>query len=140
MAAHAASAALRSFSARAVLDAGVRVGLGTDVAGGPSPSVLDLCGHAIAASQRLVDEGDPAARIDAATAFWMATAGGAELTGLPVGLLAVGRSFDAVAVALDGLVVDADRDGWDRVCDKLVHLPGRADITGVWVAGRRVVG
>lgn len=128
----------RPFSARRALDAGVRVGLGTDVAGGPSPSLLGQCGHAVAASQRLVDDGDPAARIDAVTAFWMATAGGADLLGIAAGVLAPGRQFDAISVSLQELGVDRDVDGPDRVFEKLVRLAGPADITAVWVAGRVV--
>lgn len=128
----------RPFAARKALDAGIRVGLGTDVAGGPSPSVIDQCGHAVAASQRLVDDGDPSARIDVVTAFWMATAGGADLLGIDTGVLTPGRQFDALAVSLAGLGIDPDLDGPDRVFEKLVRLAGPADITQVWVAGQVV--
>lgn len=129
----------RPFAARRALEAGVRMGLGTDVAGGPSPSVLAQCGHAVAAGRRLVDGGDPAARIDVVTAFWMATTGGAELLGIEAGLLVPGRQFDALAVDLSGLGIDPDLDGPDRVFEKLVRLAGPADISAVWVAGRPVV-
>ncbi|MEY2959961.1 MAG: guanine deaminase, partial [Actinomycetota bacterium] len=128
----------RPFSARAALDAGVPVGLGTDVAGGPSASLLAQCGHAVAASRRLADDGDQAARIDAVTAFWMATLGGAELVGLPVGLLTPGRQFDALALRLDRLGIDPDLDDDERMFEKMVRLAGRDDIAAVWVAGRRV--
>lgn len=128
----------RPFSAHRALDAGVRVGLGTDVAGGPSPSLLAQCGHAVAASQRLVDEGDAEARIDTVTAFWMATAGGADLLGIDAGLLVPGRQFDAIAVSLAGLGVDADFDGPERVFEKIIRLAGPQDIQRVWVAGRQV--
>lgn len=71
----------------------------------------------------------------------MATVGGAELLGIDAGLLAPGRHFDAVAV-------DIARPGsplriWDGVDDdersfeKIVRLATPADITDVWVAGRR---
>lgn len=133
----------RPFATRRALDAGVRLGLGTDVAGGPSPSLLAQCGHAVGASRRLADGGDAAARIDATTAFWMATAGGAELLGIDAGLLAPGRPFDALAIALDrpgGVGVDPDRDDWPRRFEKLVRLAGSPDIADVWVAGRRVAG
>ena len=129
----------RPFAARAALDAGMRVGLGTDVAGGSSASLLAQCGHAVAASQRLVDACDPTARIDAVAAFWMATAGGAALLGIDAGLLAPGRQFDAVAVSLAGLGIDPDLDGPERVFEKLVRLAGRDDVTRVWVAGQPVV-
>jgi guanine deaminase len=128
----------RPFGAQRALDAGVRVGLGTDVAGGPSPSLLGQCAHAVAASRRLVDEGHPAARIDAVTAFWMATAGGADLLGIPAGVIEPGRQFDALAVSLERLGVVDGLDGPERVFEKLVHLAGPADIARVWVAGRQV--
>jgi guanine deaminase len=129
----------RPFSARRAMDAGVRVGLGTDVAGGPSPSLFAQCGHAVAASRRLVDGGDASARIDVVTAFWMATTGGADLLGIDAGLLVPGRPFDAVAISLDGLGVDRDVDGPERRFEKLVRLAGPSDIETVWVAGRPVV-
>jgi len=125
----------RPFRARAALDAGVRVGLGTDVAGGPSPSLLAQCSHAVVASRQLVDAGDTGAHVDLATAFWMATAGGAELIGANVGLLAPGRSFDAISVRVPevGQVVD---DGLgDLFEERVVRLAGPDDITRVWVAG-----
>jgi len=142
------------FPARRVLDAGVRVGLGTDVAGGARPGVLSQCGEAVTMS-RLLDEGVdaqlppqdrgvPGSRVSIVEAFWMATLGGGELLGLDVGLLEVGRPFDAVAV-------DTARPGsalrlWDGVDDdarsfeKVVRLAEPADLTDVWVAGRRVAG
>lgn len=132
----------RPFSARAALDAGVRVGLGTDVAGGPSPSLLSQCSHAVVASQQLADAGDPGARIDVATAFWMATLGGADLVGANVGLIAPGRSFDAIAVRVPDVARptdDRDGDGRDDVFEeRIVRLTGPQDIVTVWVAGADV--
>lgn len=134
----------RAFAARRAIDAGLRVGLGTDVAGGPSPSLFAQCGHAIAASQRLVDDGDATARIDTTTAFWMATVGGADLLGVDAGLLAPGRWFDAVAIRLPDVALaehadDADdSDTWSRRFERFVRLATPADILQVWVAGRSV--
>ncbi len=130
----------RSFAARAALDAGVRVGLGTDVAGGPSPSLIGQCEHAVVASQRLADEGDPSARIDAVEAFWMATAGGADLLGIDAGVLAPGKWFDAVAVSWADIGYDPDLDDDARRSEKLIRLTTRSNITAVWVAGRQVSG
>ena len=132
----------RPFSGRRAIDAGIAVGLGTDVAGGPSPSLLAQCSHAVDASRRLDDlhlDLIPA-RIDIVTAFWMATIGGATALGLDVGLLAVGRPFDAIAVSTHRLGVDPDLDGPDRIFEKLIRLAGRDDVREVWVAGRRVAG
>ena len=128
----------RPFRARAALEAGVRVGLGTDVAGGPSPSLLSQCSHAVVASQRLVDSCDVeqvGARIDVATAFWMATAGGAELVGANGGLLEPGRSFDAIAVRIPEVDRLADDDRDDVFEERIVRLTTSDDIVTVWVGG-----
>ena len=113
----------------------MRVGLGTDVAGGPSPSLLAQCSHAVVASQQLADSGDPGARIDVATAFWMATLGGAELVGANVGLIAPGRSFDAIAVRVPDVARFSDGTGDDVFEERIVRLTGPQDIVTVWVAG-----
>ena len=133
------------FPARRSLAAGLRIGLGSDVSGGPEPSMLAQCGHAVTASRMLqdgvdvtapaTDRGVAESRIDITTAFWMATAGGAELLGIPAGLLTPGRVFDAVAVAVERL---SDLDDWDRTFEKLVRASSVTDITHVWVDGREV--
>lgn len=141
------------FGVRRALDRGALVGLGTDVAGGAHPGLLPQCALAVTVSRLQHDGVDPdraaarrgvaGARIDIVTAFHLATAGGADVLGIPAGRLQVGCVFDA-------LVVDLDRPGsalraWDGVDDdearrfeKLVRLAGAEEISTVWVAGRRV--
>ena len=142
------------FPARRALAAGVHVGLGSDVAGGAEPGLLRQCGYAVSASRSLEEGVDPDlapgargvadSRIDIVDAFRMATIGGADLLGLPVGLIEPGRRFDA-------LVVDPAADAasplrrWDvdddiRWFEKVVRLATPADITHVWVDGRLVAG
>lgn len=142
------------FPARRALDAGIRVGLGTDVAGGAHPSLLRQCGDAVTASRLLEDgvdanlpadeRGVAGSRITITEAFWMATAGGADLLGIDAGLLAPGRHFDAIAVdtarAGSALRVWPDVDDDARTFEKIVRLTNPADITDVWVDGRRVAG
>lgn len=118
----------RVFAARAGLDAGLRIGLGTDVAGGAEPSMLRQCGHAVTSSRR---RDDP---IDIVTAFWMATAGGAELLGIDAGLLTPGRVFDAVAVDLGRSGVWPEIDDDARSFEKLVRR-GSGAVRRVWVDG-----
>ena len=137
---------------RRLLERGVRIGLGTDVAGGASPSLLRQAHDAVTVSRLLADGVDAAkpaeargvagSAFDTTLAFWLATAGGAGVLVAPVGLLAPGRRFDAV------LVDTASRRGsmrvWPgldtpaRVFEKIVRLAGPEDITAVWVDGRRV--
>lgn len=142
------------FPVRRAFDAGVNVGLGSDIAGGAAAGLLSQCAHAVSASRYLEDGVDPAlapadrgvsgSRISIVEAFHMATLGGAELLDLPVGLLAPGRSFDALAVQLrqpgSALQIWQDLDTPARVFEKVVRLAGPAEISDVWVAGRRVSG
>ncbi len=143
------------FPARRALAAGVSVGLGTDIAGGPSQSLFANAAHAINASRQLEDgvdasiradsRGVPESRIDAVTAFWMATMGGATVLDRPIGLLEVGRRFDAIAVRAqsfgDGTPPGSSADAPDaRVFEKIVRLTTADDIDAVWVDGRQVAG
>ncbi|MGF1668307.1 MAG: amidohydrolase family protein [Acidimicrobiia bacterium] len=140
------------FPVRRAMQAGVAVGLGTDIAGGAHPGMLTQCAHAVTSS-RMLDSGvDPArpadergsagSRIDTLTAFHLATVGGARLTGQPIGLLEEGRQFDAfvvdTAAADSALHFWPDLDDHVRMFEKVVRLASASDITGVWVAGRRV--
>lgn len=142
------------FPARSALANGVHVGLGTDIAGGHSPSILDACRHALAASRALGEGVDPglsserrgtgAEALDPVEAFWLATAGGAEVLDLPVGSFQTGKQFDAICVDLaaahSNLAVWEDMDGLPDVFQKIVYNAGRANIAHVWVAGRQVHG
>jgi guanine deaminase len=136
---------------REALSRAVHVGLGTDIAGGASPSLLDAARMAITASRALESGVDPArpraqrgragARIDAVAAFWLATAGGGEVLDLPIGLFRPGYAFDALlldAGAADSNLVLSDDDAPERLLERIVHTASRADIARVWVAGRRV--
>ena len=80
-------------------------------------------------------------RIDIPTAFWTATAGGGDLLGIPVGILAEGFVFDAIAVDIgpnSSVGVWPELDDWPRVFEKLVRCSTATDITRVWVAGNEV--
>jgi guanine deaminase len=133
------------FPARRALAAGVNVGLGTDIAGGAEPALLSQVAAAVNVSRLLedgVDSGVAAAdrgvadsRIDVVKAFWMATLGGANVLNAPIGLLAPGRQFDAVAVSTSGLGIWPEIDDSVRIFEKLTRLAGRSDIERVWVAG-----
>ncbi len=138
---------------RRLVNAGVGVGLGTDVAGGASPSLLHQAHDAVTVSRLLkdgvdrakspADRGVPGSAIDTTLAFWLATLGGASVLGVPVGLLEPGRRFDAVLVDTTSrrgsLRVWPEVDTPERTFEKIVRLAGPADIVSVWVDGRRVV-
>jgi guanine deaminase len=139
------------FPLRRILDAGVHVGLGTDIAGGASPSVLENARHAVISS-RLLEAGvdprlnraqrrQPGARIDAMTAFWLATNGGGIALDLPVGVFAPGYQFDACvldAAAPHSNLQVGEQDLPETVLQKIIYGAARANITQVWVANRLV--
>lgn len=72
----------------------INVGLGTDISGGFSPSMLDSCRYSISSSYALNDGVNPFlssserkfssnAKIDFRKAFWLATGGGGQVLDLP---------------------------------------------------------
>ena len=140
------------FGVRRALAVGLGVGLGSDIAGGARPGLLGVCQDAVTVSRMLEDGVDPAlgalqrgvpeSRIDTLTAFWLATAGGAAVLDLPVGLIEPGRRFDAIAIVIDrprGLIrtwEELDDDA--RIFEKAVRLATADDISHVWVDGRSV--
>jgi guanine deaminase len=139
------------FPVRRMLEHGVHVGLGTDISGGASPSILENARHAVIASRALESGVDPRlsrerrrspdSRIDAATAFWLATAGGGIALDLRVGVFREGYQFDAIV--LDGRTPDGnlrleENATPGELLQKIVYHATRADIKEVWVANRRV--
>ncbi len=144
------------FPVRHALALGVKVGMGTDVSGGAHPGLLAQCSMAVACARMLQDgvdsrqsaaqRGSPGARIDAVTAFHLATAGGGDVLGVPVGRFQVGQQFDAFVVDTIGSSsglrrwggIDTGVDGEQRLFEKIVHLAGPTDIRFVWVSGRMV--
>jgi len=139
------------FPLRRVLERGVNVGLGSDIAGGASPSILDNARQAIIAS-RLLESGvdaalgrearrRPGSRIEANTAFWLATAGGGVALDLPVGVFREGFQFDALvidAAAAGGNLRLGSDDGPGEILQKILYHAARLNIREAWVANRRV--
>tara|TARA_B100000700_G_scaffold305004_1_gene378312 strand:+ start:1924 stop:3255 length:1332 start_codon:yes stop_codon:yes gene_type:complete len=134
------------------LEAGLRVGLGSDIAGGSQSSIFRQCEHAVTVSRMLDDgvdasisstrRGVPGSRVDIPTAFWAATAGAAELLGIPAGVLSEGHVFDAIAVDIgpsSSTGVWTDFDDWPRIFEKMVRSTNGSDINHVWVNGREVI-
>jgi guanine deaminase len=139
------------FPLRRILQRGVHVGLGSDIAGGGSPSILDNARYAVMASRMLESGVDPAlsrqqrrrpdSRIDALTAFWLATAGGGIALELDVGVFRAGFQFDAMLIdaGVPSSNLRLDRaDAPEEMLQKIIYHAGRANIREVWVANRRV--
>lgn len=130
---------------------GLRVGLGSDVAGGSQSNLFRQCEHTVTVSRMLEDgvdfmqgaqdRGVPNSRVDIPTAFWAATAGGADLLGIPAGLLAEGFVFDAIAVDIgagSSAQIWPELDDWPRIFEKLVRRSTPSDILRVWINGEEL--
>ncbi|KAJ7095736.1 hypothetical protein B0H15DRAFT_826860 [Mycena belliarum] len=96
------------FRLREALDEGVKVGLGSDVAGGYSLDLMSSMRHAVSISRMrqgskimagTVDDGKTLA-IDWTEALYLATRGGATALELTIGIFAVGVPFDAQEISL----------------------------------------
>jgi 5-methylthioadenosine/S-adenosylhomocysteine deaminase len=121
---------------RRLLDRRVRVGLGTD--GPASNDDLHLWDEMrLAAILARATAGDPGA-VSTADALRLATRGGADALGLPVGTLEPGRAADIIRLRTDDArftpsVTDAELLG------HLVWAGAGYLVTDVWVGGARVV-
>jgi guanine deaminase len=139
------------FPLRRLLQQGMHVGLGTDISGGASPSILENARQAIIASRSLESGVDPTlsrterrtpdSRIDATTAFWLATAGGGIALDLPIGLFRAGFQFDAMVIdtrvpASNLRLEHSPAPG--QILQKIIYHAARSNIQSVWVANRRV--
>ena len=138
------------FPLKAALDKGMHVGLGTDVSGGPSASMLENCRGAILMSRALESGVDPKrdaearasygpAQIDFRDAFYIATAGGGVALDLPIGQFKPGYLFDAIVVdtkAPKGSVRLFDEfDSGEQILQKIINTASKPNIATAWVGG-----
>ncbi|KAI9783027.1 MAG: hypothetical protein M1816_001604 [Peltula sp. TS41687] len=151
------NSALSSGAARVrwLLDGGITVGLGTDVSGGYSPSVLEAMRHAALVSRHVsLVEGD-AAKLSMEEVLYLATRGGAKVLGIDhkVGGFEVGMEWDAQLIGLD-LVPEGGGDGgtnqaqgpvdifgWENTEERLakwIFVGDDRNTLAVWVKGRLV--
>jgi 5-methylthioadenosine/S-adenosylhomocysteine deaminase len=122
---------------RAMLDRGIRVGLGTD--GPASNDALDLFGDLRLAAQLARLAAGDATALTAAEAFWLATGAAAEAIGRPdLGALVVGRRADLVHVDTRDLAFEPVGSPADLLAH-LVWSGGGRYVRDVWVGGRQVV-
>ena len=119
---------------RAFLDAGLKVGLGTDVAGGYSQSMFHAIAEAIKVSKlrwRLVDE--RFAPLTVPEAFHLATVGSGSYWG-KVGSFEPGYEFDAVV--LDEQAFPAVRElGLEDRLALAIYLDANANVVEKYVGG-----
>ena len=141
------------FPLRRALEQGVHVGLGTDISGGPAGTMFEATRGAVQASRMLEDgvdptdsretRGTPGSRIDIATAFHLATAGGGEALDLPIGRFEAGCFCDALVIdpaTSDGSIRLFGETDPVAILEKTLYTATRPNLATVLVAGERVAG
>ena len=124
---------------RQYLDAGIHIGLGSDVAGGSSDSIFRAMVDAIQVSKlrwRLITQDDAPITLD--EAFYMATAGGGEFFG-KVGKFEEGYEFDAIVLDDENLPTPREFSTHERL-ERIVYLGDDRNIAAKFVAGRKLFG
>lgn len=139
---------------RWLLEKGVGVGLGTDMSGGYSPSVLEAARSALLVSRHVAMKGDDNAKLSVEEVLYLATRGGAEVVGLEgkVGAFEVGMDWDAQLIGLcevddKGGVAEEEEEGnvdifgwesWEEKVAKWLFNGDDRNTRKVWVKGRLV--
>ncbi|KAJ2020883.1 hypothetical protein IW146_009560 [Coemansia sp. RSA 922] len=150
---------------RRFIDEGIPVGLGTDVGGGYTPSILDAMRMAAAANRALIafrrdsggDQPTSSSKekpLEAAEALFLATQGGARVMGMDdqLGSLDTNKLFDAIVVDMNVLnspvpsvdatpaVRDADSpdEAWRLRLEQFVFLADDRNISRVYVGGKLI--
>lgn len=138
---------------RTMLNEGLTVGLGTDVSGGHTPSMLAEVREALWVSRHVaMDEGDEA-KLSVEEGLYLATRGGAKVVGLEdrIGGFEVGKDWDAQLIQLGGGVGDTlafdqktglveifGTENWEEKVHKWVYTGDDRNTMAVWVKGRLV--
>lgn len=122
---------------RRYLDAGVNIGLGSDIAGGFSVSLLRAMSDSIQTSKlywRLMDHNAKPLTLE--EVFYMATIGGGSFFG-KVGSFEKGYEFDAVILNDENLPYPQEFTPLQRL-ERLVYLSDDRNIIGKYVAGTKI--
>lgn len=126
---------------KVMLKEGMKVGMGTDISGGYSPSIYDNIRQAVMSSQirqdgvSSTDDGVPDSRISMKTAFYLATLGGARSLHLKVGAIQPGYQADLQIVQER---FKQPTDNVDNRLERLLYQAHRDDVKHVLVNGHLV--
>ncbi|OCK73284.1 guanine deaminase [Lepidopterella palustris CBS 459.81] len=151
----ASNTALTSGCARVreLIESGIAVGLGTDVSGGFSPSVLEMARQAIWVSRFVAMNDGDQAKLSTEEVLYLATRGGAKVVGLEnkIGGFEVGMDWDAQMIGLGAVSESGEAasesedpvdvwgwESWDDRVAKWVYNGDDRSTVAVWVKGRLV--
>jgi guanine deaminase len=128
-----------------LLAAGNRLGLGSDISGGYTPSLYHNIRQAVKSSRMLEDgvdskrpaseRGVAASRITVTNAFYLATVGGARALNIKSGQIKAGYRADLQVVSAHSSFTPLSTQD---VFERLLYQTEAADIRGVYVNGHLV--
>jgi guanine deaminase len=133
------------FNAARITDAGLDVGLGSDVGGGPNLSMLrEMCNACYMSKVNYILSEGKSNSIDSTFAFYLATMGGAKVLGLEhvVGNFSIGKEADFIVVdadKIDPLKNSRGRKGKEML-SQLVHRGDDRAVSATYVQGVKVHG
>jgi guanine deaminase len=133
------------FNAARITDAGLDVGLGSDVGGGPNLSMLrEMCNACYMSKVNYILSEGKSNSIDSTFAFYLATMGGAKVLGLEhvVGNFSIGKEADFIVVdadKIDPLKNSRGRKGKEML-SQLVHRGDDRVVSATYVQGVKVHG
>ena len=122
---------------RAMLDEGLKVALGSDIAGGDHLSMFDVTASAIRASKvrQMTDPARPAF-LTVPEGWYLATSAGAAFFGEAPGF-AAGNPLHAIVLSDDELPQPHPLTPQERL-ERAVYLRQKGAVRAVWSAGRKV--
>lgn len=128
-----------------MLKLGNKLGLGSDISGGYTPSLYHNARQAVKSSQQLTDgvdnhlpaehRGVPESRITMANAFYLATRGGAQALHLKAGVIQEGYAADLQVVRMHRALMPLTTAD---IFQRLMYQTEQTDICHVFVGGREV--
>lgn len=153
----ASNTALTSGAAkvRQMLDEGLTLGLGTDVSGGYTSSILAETREALLVSRHVAMTDGDKAKLAVEEALYLATRGGAKVVGLQdrIGGFEVGMDWDAQMVSLAAVGEESaplersagpvdifGGEKWEDRLAKWVYTGDDRNTAAIWVKGRLVHG
>jgi len=122
---------------RRFMNKGIRVGLGSDIAGGCHSSIFRAMSDAIQVSKlywRLIDQND--APLTVQEAFYLGTAGGGSFFGR-AGSFEEGYEFDAVVID-DGSITSSNPLTVGERLARIIYLSDDSHIRDKYIRGKRV--
>ncbi len=121
-----------------MLSLGINIGMGSDVSGGTSLSILKSMALAIQCSKmywRYIDK--KCAPLTVENVFYIATKGGGKFFG-KAGSFEEGYSFDAVVIDDKSIKTQIDYKPKERI-ERIIYLGGKENIVSKYVAGNRII-